>query len=158
MSKLNKLILLSGILVVFFMKNLIFAFIYIILLTSCDKNSVVNNNPNLPNYTFSIDINLDLPNYNNLNFTGNSVIINTQGAGIRGVILFNSGSGFLAFDAACPNQSLSDCSTMTISDISANCPCDNKKYSLYTGISEGQKYAMKAYQVRVSNKIVTISN
>ena len=55
----------------------------------------------------------------------------------------------MAYDAACPNQALTDCSTMTINGINAKCDCDNAEYSLFTGLSAGKQYPMKAYRVQV---------
>jgi nitrite reductase/ring-hydroxylating ferredoxin subunit len=65
--------------------------------------------------------------------------------GARGVIVFNTGSGYNAFDAACPNQAISTCSTMTINGINAVCGCDNATYNLFTRQSNLQ-YPMKQYR------------
>ena len=140
------------------MKKLFILTLFILLTINCSDNKTNNNNPNLPNYTFSIDINLDLPSYTSLGFAGNGYLITQQGAGVRGVFIFNTGSGFTAFDAACPNQPLSACSTMTLAGISANCPCDSKKYSLYTGLADGQQYPMKPYRTEVTGRIVRVFN
>ena len=142
------------------MKKLIFIPILLLLFLACsDNNNANNNNPNLPNYTFSINIDLNLPQYSStLGFAGNGIIINQQGAGVRGIFLFNTGSGFTAFDAACPNQPLTDCSTMTLSGINAICPCDNKKYSLYTGLSAGQPFPMKPYRTEANSNVVRVFN
>lgn len=123
----------------------------LLLLFSCDKSSDnANNNPYLPNYSFDIVVNMNLPQFNSLLYPSNGVYINSAGAGIRGVIVFNAGSGnYLAYDAACPNQSLSDCSTMTLSGINALCACDNATYSLFTGLASGKQYSMKTYRVQM---------
>lgn len=123
----------------------------LLLFLSCDKSSDnVNNNPFLPNYSFDFVVNMNLPQYNSLQYPSNGVYVNSAGAGIRGIIVFNAGSGnYLAFDAACPNQPLSDCSTMTINGINATCPCDNVNYSLYTGLAAGMPYPMKPYRVQI---------
>lgn len=116
---------------------------------SCESDNRTNNNPYLPNYSFDIVINMNLPQYSSLLYPSNGVYINTAGAGIRGLIIFNAGSGnYLAYDAACPNQPLSDCSTMTLNGINATCPCDNASYSLFTGLAVGKQYPMKAYRVQ----------
>ena len=140
------------------MKKIIFVILILILNLSCSDNKTNNNNPNLPNYTFSVDINLSLPLYSTLTFAGNGYLISQQGAGIRGVFLFNTGSGYLAFEAACPNQALSACSTMTLNGISATCPCDDKKYSLYTGLSAGQQYPLKPYRTEVTGSNIRVFN
>lgn len=118
---------------------------------SCEKdNNSNNNNPYLPNYSFDVTLNMSFPQYSNLAFPSNAVYVNSAGAGIRGLIVFNAGSGnYLAYDAACPNQALDDCSTMTINGINAECACDNAEYSLFTGLAAGKQYAMKAYRVQV---------
>jgi nitrite reductase/ring-hydroxylating ferredoxin subunit len=61
-----------------------------------------------------------------------------------------SASEYRAWEAACPNQSPTDCSTMKIVGLEAKCDCDNQKYSLFTGVGTGQ-YTMKPYQVEVLN-------
>ena len=118
---------------------------------SCEKDSNSNNNnPYLPNYSFDVTLNMSFPQYSSLAFPSNAVYVNVAGAGIRGVIVFNAGSGnYLAYDAACPNQALSDCSTMTINGINAKCACDEASYSLFTGLAAEKQYAMKTYRVQV---------
>lgn len=116
-------------------------------LMGCDKENFSNNNPYLPNYGFSININMSLPQYSNLQFPSNAVYINNGSAGVRGIFVFNTGSGYVAFDAACPNQALSSCSTMTLNGINAICGCDNASYSLFTGQAAGMQYSMKQYRV-----------
>lgn len=118
---------------------------------SCEKDSNNNNNnPYLPNYSFDVTLNMSFPQYSSLAFPSNAVYVNVAGAGIRGVIVFNAGSGnYLAYDAACPNQALSDCSTMTINGINAKCACDDASYSLFTGLAAEKQYAMKTYRVQV---------
>jgi len=83
-------------------KKLLFLFA-IVLLSSCSDNGVSNKNPYIPNYSFTVDINTSLPAYSNLKFPSNAVFY--AGAGARGLIVFNTGSGYNAFDAACnPNH------------------------------------------------------
>lgn len=116
-------------------------------LTNCDSDNFTNNNPFIPNYGFSVNINLNLPQFSNLQFPTNVVYIGSPGVGVRGIFIFNTGSGYVAYDAACPNQALSSCSTMTLSGIDAICPCDNTRYSLFTGQAQGMQYPMKRYRV-----------
>ena len=127
------------------------------ILFGCSTNSNNNNNPYIPNYAVNVDINMNLPQYSNLKFVSNAVYIPNQGA--RGIIVFNSGSGFNAFDAACPNQALSSCSTMTIKGgIMALCSCDNAEYSLFTGQSTGKQYPLKQYRVEVNGNLLRVYN
>lgn len=137
------------------MKKIHLLFALIPLFFSCSDSGVNNNNPFVPNYTFSMDLNMNLPSYSNLKFVSNAVYVPNIGA--RGVIVFNTGSGYNAFDAACPNQAISTCSTMTINGINAVCGCDNVTYSLFTGQSNLQ-YPMKQYRVQVNGDILRVFN
>ena len=129
-------------------------FYFLLLFTvffSCDRDTQTdNNNPYLPNYSFEVILNMSFPQYSVLAYPSSAVYVNSAGAGIRGLIVFNAGSGnFLAYDAACPNQALADCSTMTINGINAKCPCDDAEYSLFTGLAAGKQYPMKVYRVQM---------
>ena len=123
---------------------------FIIVCLSCEKdNNNNNNNPYLPNYSFEINLNMSFPQYSSLQYPSNAVYVNAAGVGVRGIIVFNAGSSYVAFDAACPNQPLSDCSTMIISGVNAKCPCDDAMYSLFTGLASGKEYPMKMYRVQM---------
>ena len=128
---------------------------YILLLTivsfSCSKESVRNNNPYLPTYRFtSSTINLTLPLYSSLQFPGNVIEYNEVGVGILNkIFIINTGSGFFAFDAACPNQSLTSCSEMSLVGIKAECPCDGAQNSLYNGQAPDKEYPMLQYRVEI---------
>ena len=137
------------------MKKYSFFFLLLVLLNSCSEQAVRNNNPYLPNYTVLIDINLNLPEYSNLKFVSNAVLIPAKG--VRGVVVFNTGSGYNAFDAACPNQALSSCSTMTVKGINLLCACDNEEYSLFTGQGKLQ-YPLKQYRVEVNGDVLRVYN
>ena len=137
------------------MKKYSFFFLLLVILNSCSEQAVRNNNTYLPNYTVLIDINLNLPEYSNLKFVSNAVLIPAKG--VRGVVVFNTGSGYNAFDAACPNQALSSCSTMTIKGINLLCACDNEEYSLFTGQGKLQ-YPLKQYRVEVNGDVLRVFN
>lgn len=126
----------------------------------CDSGSTHYNNPNIPNYAVNLQINLDLPTYSNLKFSSNHIVDYSQGA--RGIVIFNTGSSFLAYDLACPNQPFNLCtSPMTIPQndpLSAKCGCDNTVYSLFTGMSPGQPYGMKQYRVEINGSYLTVYN
>ena len=139
------------------MKKYCFVLIAFSMLFGCSTNSTTNNNPYIPNYTVNVDINMNLPQYSDLKYVSNAVYI--SGQGVRGIIVFNSGSGYNAFDAACPNQALSSCSTMTIKGgIMALCACDNTEYSLFTGQSKGKQYPLKQYRVEVNGNLLRVYN
>lgn len=137
------------------MKKYLLLSVIIPFFFSCSDSGLNNSNPFIPNYSFSIDLNLNLATYSNLKFASNAVFI--SGTGARGIIVFNTGSGYNAFDAACPNQAISSCSTMTIDGINAVCGCDNKEYSLFTGQGSLQ-YPLKQYRVQVNGNMLRVYN
>ncbi len=140
------------------MKKYAALFLLLPLFLSCSDSGIRSNNPYLPNYSVLIDLNLNLPEYSKLKYVSNGVYI--TGKGIRGVIVFNTtGSGYNAFDAACPNQALAPCSTMIIQGIKALCPCDSEEYNLFTGLSDtGLQYPLKQYRVQVNGTMLRIYN
>lgn len=141
------------------MKKFVLLLIASVFLSGCENERFNNFNPNIPNFTFTVDINTDLPLYSTLKFAGNGVYISQGNAGVRGIIVFNTGSGYNAFDAACPNQALSSCSTMSISGTNAICPCDEESYNLFTGLGgEGLEFPMKRYRTEVNGPIVRVYN
>ena len=137
------------------MKKSVWIFILFSAFISCSDNGPVNTNPFIPNYTFTVDINMNLPSNSKLLYPSNAVYY--AGKGVKGLIIFNTGSGYNAFDAACPNQTPSTCSPMTIDGIDAVCSCDNKTYSLFSGQGSLQ-YPMKQYRVEVNGNVLRIYN
>ena len=118
----------------------------VILICSCSKNEI-NRNPYLQNISFEKTINLNLPQYDDLNYNGGAVYLNS--GWIKGLILFNFSNQIFAWEASCPNQYPSSCSTMKIDGVQTVCNCDDYKYSLATGqllsSSETNSYPMKLY-------------
>ncbi|WP_298394158.1 hypothetical protein [Flavobacterium sp.] len=140
------------------MKKTILLLAMTTFILGCSKDRFNNENPNLPNYNFSIDLNTSLPAYANLKFTGNAVKAFPANGPTRGVIVFNNGSGYNAFDGACPNQALTSCSNLNISGSNANCTCGNENYNLFTGQAAGQQYELKRYRVEVNGDVVRVFN
>ncbi len=149
------------------MKKYFLLLIVFPMLFSCSPNSTNNNNPYIPNYSFTIEINMNLPAYSDLKYVSNAIYYPNQGA--RGLFIFNTGSGYVAFDAACPNQALSSCSTMAFKKLDANdplkldkttvvCACDNAAYSLFSGQSAGKQYPLKQYRVETNGDILRVYN
>ena len=137
------------------MKKYLLVFFIIALFLGCSPTNFNNQNPYIANYNFTLNINMNLPLYSNLQYPSNAVYY--AGKGVKGLIIFNTGSGYNVFDAACPNQNVSSCSTMTINGIEAVCPCDGKTYSLFTGQGSLQ-YPMKQYRVAVNGNVLHIYN
>lgn len=159
--KLNKLNLFAPIVSLNFkMKKYIFYLLFLPLLFACSKDeNRRNENPFLPDYSFTVDLNLNLPLYSNLNSPFSPQLVNLQGAGIKGLIIMKiSDTDYRVWEAACPNQYPSEtCSLMEIIGIKSKCPCDDLEYNLTDGVGNGP-YTLKPYRVEVSGKILHIYN
>jgi len=138
------------------MKKIWFLILFVPVLFSCSDNDTNNNNPYIPNFTVNFTIDMNLPAYSNLKYVSNGVIVPGYGAK-EGIIVFNAGNTYNAFDTACPNQELSSCVAMKISGINAVCSCDEAQYSLFTGLG-GKKYPLKQYRVEVRGTIIHVYN
>ncbi len=139
-----------------------FSILIIFVFISCNKNSVIRN-PFLTELDFEFSININLPLYNNLKFTGGSILINNFGH--KGIILYNlNNNNYLAWEASCPNHKPNSCSKTEISGSLTVCGCENYQYSLATGQlinpspNDTNQYAMINYGVRVSGNNLVIYN
>ncbi|KDN56779.1 Rieske (2Fe-2S) protein [Flavobacterium seoulense] len=139
------------------MKKIVSIFSLCLLFLSCSDNGFNNNNPYIPNYNFSITFDLNLPAYSNLKYVSNAIYYSGPEVGPKGIYVFNTGTGYTAFDGACPNQALSSCSTLTLKGINVVCPCDEEEYSLFTGQGKLQ-YPLKQYRVDVNQNILRVYN
>mgnify|MGYP006432607681 CR=1 FL=1 len=128
--------------------------------SSCSGGNNVFNNPFLANVSVNLTIDLSLPQYNQLNFAGNSVY--QPNAGNSGVILVNIGGQFLAWDAADPNVAPEPCTTLQIDGLEAVSTCaDPNRYNLVTGQptdTEGLEYTLLNYQVTEGNGVLQVTN
>jgi nitrite reductase/ring-hydroxylating ferredoxin subunit len=141
------------------MKKIIILILIMPLIFSCEKDEVLSQCSYLANIGVNYEVNLNLPQYNQLNFISNSVHIPNIGNG--GVIVTNSGTGYLAWDASDPNHINSTCSIMVITGLESKCNCpDENSYSLITGQSLGiaLECGLKAYRVEVNGNNLFISN
>ena len=144
-------------------KNIIkFSILITCFFISCKKNSVIRN-PFLPELDFEFSINLNLPLYNNLKFTGESLLINDFGH--KGVILYNlNNNNYLAWEASCPNHKPNSCSKTKLMGSLTECECENYQYSLATGQllnplpNDTNQYPMINYGVRISGNNLVIYN
>lgn len=142
------------------MKPLLFFFSFLLLI-ACSGNSISNENCNfLLNVNVRATINLNLPQYSELQFVSNSVYIPNQGNG--GIIVTNAGSGYFAWDASDPNHTPSSSSILKISGLEATCSCgNNNTYSLINGQPLGDSSllcGLKNYRVDVSGNTLFITN
>jgi nitrite reductase/ring-hydroxylating ferredoxin subunit len=143
------------------MKKCLVLFFALVLLVACSADDYNYKNPYLPSgYTFSLDVDMSLPLYTPLQYTGNPVKVTINNIGINGIFIMNTGGGFTAFEATCPNQEIASCSEMTINGINAVCPCDDVEYSLFTGLPDADlKYSLMPYRIEIlSPTYLRISN
>lgn len=142
-----------------FMKKICILLFSLALISGCSTDNNYRGNPNLPNLNFRIQLDLTLPEYNNLQFAGNHYV--TYNYGVKGIVVYNiNGSQFAAFELSDPNHPPNDCSAMTVEGVIASCGCDSNKYNIITGqLSEGEgQYTMKPYRVQRSGNIVEVWN
>jgi nitrite reductase/ring-hydroxylating ferredoxin subunit len=123
---------------------------------SCEKNET---NDILPDYSFSVSVNLNLPQYIDLQVPSGWAY--TNGA-IQGIIIQNTGVGnpsFKAFERACPNY---DCKIPMTFDgsLKLKCSCDNSEYSIYDGSPQtaGNIHFAREYRVTKSGSTLNITN
>ena len=142
------------------MKRLIILTLFLAV-ASCNKDDDNASNCNfLLNVGVNTSVNLNLPQFNPLNFVSNPVYVPNQGNG--GIIVMNTGTGYVAYDAADPNHAQNACSVLSINGIEGVCGCaDENTYSLFTGQPIGNANlpcALKAYRVELSGNNLIISN
>jgi len=145
------------------MRRILMIFL-IIVVVSC-SNEQTNRNPFLQEIGFRFDANLNLPLYSPLTNTGSAVLVESAGAGTRGIFIINAGfNQFRAFEASCPNHAPNSCSTMVLDGQVAICECEDYQYSLFTGQQlnrpdDGKRYYdMLAYRATFNGNVVTVSN
>ena len=141
------------------MVNNIRLIVLTLIILSCEKSND-KENPFIPDVRFEKIININLPSYNDLKYNGGSYYIN--GLGVKGVILFNLNDNIIAWEASCPNEKPSDCSTMEIKGLQAECKCNSNLYSLANGqplkINTNNSYPMVAYFTEKSGNSLRIYN
>lgn len=142
------------------MRKIILFSILISLLISCSDDDEIRNNPYLPNLRVNLQLDLSLPQFNNLNYPGNSFV--TYNYGLNGIVVYNlNNSQYMAYELTDPNHIPQSCSVLEVNATEAICSCDDgNKYTIITGqrlAGEGQ-YPLKPYRaIRVGN-ILEITN
>lgn len=144
------------------MKKAVLIFSMIFMLFSCKKDdNNQNNNPYLFNPVVSLNLNLNLPQYNALRFPGNSVIINSQG--VKGIVVYCINENlYTASDLSDPNHLPDDCSKMEIEGILLSCPCttDENVYDVVTGKhqTDNSLYPLQQYRTERTGDNLRIFN
>lgn len=139
--------------------------IFTVILSTCSKNDDDNNqsnNPNIPRAVFDTgtSINTSLPQYNQLQFPNNNVIIDA--AGINGVVLHFSGNSYSAFELSDPNHPINSCTQLSVNGIIATCGCDDgNTYEILGGAPQQGttgRYTLIRYSVEVSGNVIRVFN
>jgi nitrite reductase/ring-hydroxylating ferredoxin subunit len=131
-----------------------------ILLSSCKKNK--DGDTTIPYVPVNTIVQLNLPQFANLNSVGGTSIIT---GGYKGIVIYNKGTNeFVAYDLACPYDPTTDGTTLKV-DTSGITTVDThcgSKFNLYDGsITHGPATRpMKPYQCDFStgNNTIYISN
>lgn len=138
-----------------YMRKLLLLFVLLFSI-SCEKNET---NDILPEFSFNETINLNLPQYIDLQVPGGWAYTN---GGIQGIIIQNTGIGsppYKAFERACPNY---DCNSPMVFDgsLKLKCTCDDSEYSIYDGSpqTQGNHHFAREYRVTQSGSTLNISN
>ena len=147
-------------------KILLFISIITISLSSCNKNDDdgITGNPNIPNAVFDTQglINTNLPQFNQLQFPGNYVVLNNN-YGINGLVVYYAGGDqYSAFELSDPNHQLNSCSLLTVDGVFATCSCDDgNAYNIITGSpkqgTQGQ-YGLTRYFAEANGNIIRVYN
>ncbi len=134
-----------------------FLLLLLISFYSCEKNE---SNDILPHVSVSVTIDLNLPQYLDLQTPSGWVYTN---GGLKGILIQNTGVGsppYKAYERACPNN---DCSSAMTFDgsLKMKCPCDASEYSIIDGSpqSAGNSHFAREYRVIVLNSsTINITN
>ena len=146
-----------------FLKNKFWSVFFIaFVLISC-SSSDLERNPYLNEFSFQYQINLNLPEYDDLRYVSGSHLIPQLGH--KGVLVFNlNGNTFFAWEASCPNHLPNSCSQTEIDGNFAVCPCEGYQYSLATGQlfnpPEGSEklYPLLFYRAELRGNTIVVSN
>ena len=111
---------------------LFFIFFSCICISCSDDDTTVNC---IPNVNVAAQYNLNLPSFLPLNYPNGYVQLPSDGTnGDRGVIIVNTGNGFLAFDRNAPHTCPAGNTTLEVrDDIRIVCPADGAEWALRNG-------------------------
>jgi len=134
------------------MRYLLYFFL-IISLSTCDSDEI--DTTYLPNVAVNVEINLNLPQYQDLLIGGGYAYAN---GGVEGLVIYNTGIGYVAFDRACPHIVLQDCSQMSVESIYLVCPCDGERFQINNGAPENGniRNAARFYNVTENGNVLII--
>ena len=147
------------------MKRLFLSVFVIISVFSCSKNddNVTNNNfiPNI-NFDSGGHINLSLPEYNNLKFPGNYIVLSQYG--YHGIVVYYQGNNqYKAYELSDPNHPVSSCSYLSVDSSIATCNCDDNNTYQIAGLGAplsgtNGSFSLKEYAAISDGSIVRVFN
>lgn len=140
------------------MKNIIIAILFLFLLGSCSSDDFFIESPYLPYAPVDIEINLNDPHFRILKEYEGAVFLDDGYSGVLGVVIFNSGAGYRAYEAACPNHAVRDCSTLQFDGNLLYCVCENVDFSMHSGNALNGGYRLREYSVQTYRNTLTIHN
>ena len=119
---------------------------------SCEKNDTIDL---LPDASVAVQINLDLPQYIDLQIPSGWVYTTGINDGIKGIFIQNTGTGnppYKAFERACPNNDCNEPMTFDGS-LKFKCSCDESEYSVLDGSPQtsGNSQFAREYKVTLIN-------
>ncbi len=140
------------------MKKVIFAFITILVFSNCSSD--FQNNDILPYVQVNETIDLNLPEFVDLNVPGNWAY---GRGGLKGIIIYRlNNTSFKAFERAAPHIQLSACSQMVVENsLIMKCPCDDSEFQIINGAprTSGITYSAREYLVtNLNGTILRITN
>lgn len=142
------------------MRNYLVFFLLYFLFVGCSDDDLRRQNPFLLNLRFDVTINTNLPQYASLNFPGNAIYFG--GVGNDGIIVVNTGSSVLAWDASDPNEIPRDCTRLQIQGLVGESSCDPpNSYSLVTGtpLETGDlQFGLFNYRAEQTGNIIRVFN
>ena len=128
-----------------------------ILFLSCTESG--NNNSCFPFVSVNETINLELPQYIDLNIPGGWAY---APGGLQGLIVYNlNGVQFKAYDRLCPGENISSCSQMIVdTNLRMLCQCDNSEYNILNGapLSGGDCFANEYLVDNLNGSVLRITN
>lgn len=141
-------------------QHIIIIFVLFFTFSGCSSDDGIRQNPYLPELNFTVNFDLNLPEYNQLNFPGNKYV--TRNYGINGIVIYNlNNDQYLAFELTDPNHIPQPCSSLEVNGTEASCSCgDRNKYTIITGqqIAGNGEYSLKPYRVVRNGSVLQISN
>lgn len=147
----------------------LFICIFSVSLSSCNKQE----NDVIPDVTVDFHIDLNDPEFFDLNAIGNHVLVNynTNNLGYKasgydnnGIIVYRSQlDEFIALDRTCPHDYVRDGSSIAVDvdGIYAECPLCSSTYALPsfgTPVSGPSKYPLKMYRTSFNGRFVHVTN